>query len=295
MISFFTAYMTRLMRWPLFLGALVSLSAAASPHTDIGVKAQSFGGAFRAVADAEEIIFYNPAGLIKHRRTGSDFFYQVATDDRFHRLGIAVADTQTTSWGLGLGYTAGIDKKSDRAVDHSLYLALAMPLVTDMFALGTSFSYFYDQAIITDPYSHFFNMDVAFMVNAPLGMSFAVVADHILSPKGREKALGLSVAGAFDLEQVIKEAPLIISLDWLMNDVKNDDNLDHIFAAGMQYKALSVMPLRFGFKSALKNNENFFSFGTGFITDSFSIDGVWQQHLTIGKIRHFGVSLGLRI
>lgn len=280
----------------LIVMAVVSLTSYGHEmYPDIGVQAQSLGTAYRAVASHEDIIFYNPAGLIKHRRTGSDFFYQWSPDAQFHQLGVAVGDAQTTAWGLGLGYVALMDNKTDRAAGHLVNMALAMPIVTDMFAFGLSFSYLYDQAVSADIHNHFFNMDMGFMVNAPLGLSFAVVADHVLAAKGREKPLGLSVATAFDLGSVIEIVPLTVSFDWLMDDMKSSASLGHVVAAGMEYSALSMLPLRVGFKSSIKTGDNFLSLGAGLASSTISLDGVYQQHLTIGKIRHFGVALSLRI
>lgn len=272
----------------------LGLTIDAYAHFDIGVKAQSFGGAFRAVADAEDIIFSNPAGLIKHRKTAVDAFYQLAQQPRYHRLGLGIGDTNTSSWGMGLGYVAGIDAKKDRPVHHLAHLALAMPLVTDMFALGMSATYQYDQAQ-HEEYKHFFNMDAGFMINAPLGFSFALVVDHLLEPKGREKPMGCAMAFAFDMEEVSEIVPLVLALDWLMDNVQSDENLQHIFATGMQYKAFSLVPVRAGYKLEVQPGDHYLSLGSGIAGKNIAFDGVYQQHLSIGKFRHFGVSLTVQI
>lgn len=274
------------------LAAGITINAYA--HFDIGVKAQSFGGAFRAVADAEDIIFSNPAGLIKHRKTAADVFYQLAQRPRFHRLGIGIGDTNTSSWGMGLGYVAGIDAVKDRPLKHQAHLALAMPIVSDMFALGMSATYQYDQ-VSHEEHRHFFNLDGGFMINAPLGLGFAVVVDHLLEAKGREKPMGCAMAFAFDMAEITEAVPMVLALDWLMDNVQSDENLHHVFATGMQYKAFSLIPVRAGYKVEIQPGDHYLSLGSGIAGKNIALDGVYQQHLSIGKQRHFGVSLTMQI
>lgn len=273
----------------IFLMWLLSATAAAS--NDVGVRAQSYGGAFRAVASSNDVIFYNPAGLIKNRRIGSDFDYMIDADAHHHKLGVSVIDSQTSAWGLGLAYNAGINSQSTLATTHLLYLAMAMPIVTDMFSLGTSYSYYYDSSAAKEPFRHFFNLDLALMAQLPAGVSFAVVADHLLKPKGSEKSLGLSLASAFNFGKVFEEVPLTVSFDWLMDDVASEGDLGHIIGCGAEYIAFSMLPVRLGFKSDFTEKLKFLSMGTGIVAGRFAIDGLYQQHLAIGKLRHFGIAL----
>lgn len=257
---------------------------------DVGVRAQSFGGAYRAVASSNDIIFYNPAGLLKRRHIGADLDYKVATNQRLHGLGVSIVDSSTTAWGLGLGYNAGLNAQTDMPNTHLVQLAMSIPVVTDLFVLGTAFSYLNDPSVENQPYKHFFNMDVAIMSQLPAGLSFAVVADHLLARKGMEKTFGLSFAGAFDLGVVIDHVPLTVSFDWSMQDVASLEKLDHSLACGLQYIAYSSLPIRFGFKSELDDN-HLLSMGTGFLSEHFALDGLYQQHLTVGAIRQFGVAI----
>jgi hypothetical protein len=261
----------------------------------VGVRGQSLGDAYRAVASANDILLYNPAGLIANRHLGADADYLLASDAALHSLTVSVVDSQTTSWGLGLAYSAGITAKSDIATTHLAYLGMAMPLGTDQIALGGGFSYLYDPLDPESSYRHFFNIDVGLLADLGAGLRFAVVVDHLLSAKGREKPFGLSIGSAFALSDLVEAIPLTASFDWSMADVKNDFDLGHVLGLGFEYLAYSVVPLRIGYRSAVKENSHHLSMGTGVKVKGFALDALYQQQLTIGKIRHFGVAVRIDI
>lgn len=276
------------------IGAFVGLIPAMVFAQDVGVMAQSFGGAIRARAKSNDIIFFNPAGILKEQHIASDADYLLDASNGDYRLGASIVDSQTGAWALGLAYS-GLFKHDSEPAAHKIYMSWAMPIVTRMFALGMSTSYCYDLSIGPKPYAHFFNIDLGLFANFPYGISFALVGDNLLKPKGEEKALGLAVGAAFDVGDIVPEAPLSFSLDWLMDNVQSDGDLNHIFSAGMQYVILHTLPIRLGFKSKLWENTKLLSLGTGIITPSFSLDGLYQQDLAIGKNRHFGLALRLSL
>lgn len=267
--------------------------ALASPlcaHVDNGVIAQSFGGAYRAVALGNDIIFSNPAGLLKNRRIAVEVDY-LSGHDRSHVINGSIVDSKTTDWGLGLAYNAS--KKGSEIFLHQAYLTLAMPLISQMFALGASVNYRYDKNEASSPYRHFFNVDVGVMAMLPYGLNFAFVLDHIVKAKGREKGLGLAIGAAFDMASIVETVPLTLSFDWLMDDVKSKNSLDHRIGAGAQFVLFNVLPLRIGFQSNIKSSSHMASMGAGAIIKNFSIDGLYQQNLTVGKLRNFGFALRL--
>lgn len=162
-----------------------------------------------------------------------------------------------------------------------------------MLSFGAAFSYVHDANVENDPYRHFFNMDLGVLVTLPIGLSFAVVGDHLFKPKGLEKSMGLSMGAAFDLGVLLKPVPLTLSFDWLMDEVLSKKNLDHVIGAGAEFIVFGIVPLRLGLKSELKENQQFISMGTGIVISNFALDGLYQQHLSVGKIRHFGFALRL--
>ncbi len=254
-------------------------------HDIPGVRARSFGGAYRAVASANDTIYYNPAGLIKYGRMAVEADYLALTSEKTQNLTASVVDSTTTSWGLGLAYNTTFVSKDQLNTSHLVNLALAMPLVTERFLLGSSLYYFYDPKYENN--RHFFNMDVGLMACLPIGLTFGVVVDHLINPKAHEKGIGLSFATAFNLGDLVRDVPLTLSFDWLMNDLKSKENLDHVIASGAEYILFDVLPLRVGLTSKLKYGDNLISLGSGLLIGGFALDGLYQQHLTVGKIRNF--------
>lgn len=268
---------------------LLALAPFLAHATPLGVRAQALGSAIRAQASSNDVIFFNPAGMIKHRRIGAEVDYLQSASSLEHRIGASVIDSQTGAWALGLAYSGLM--RNEQAASHLAYLAVAMPLVTDMFSIGAAATYCHDPALGLHAEENFFNWDVGFLANLPYGIAFAMTADHLLQPKGDEKSMGLSIASAFDVGAIVEEAPLSLSFDWLMDNVKSETELDHIFGVGMQYLMFHMVPLRVGFKASVKDNDKLLSLGTGFLSSTLALDGLYQQDISVGKNRFFGVAL----
>ena len=260
-----------------------------------GVRAQSFGGSDRARSDTNNAIFYNPAGIIKKRAISPNLDYIYESQEHDHQLGISLVDSSTGIWGLGLAYVGYYT--ADRQVPnaHQVYLTAAMPIVTDMIVLGTSLYYTYDKLIGPDPHAHFFNMNVGFLVNLPIGLSFAAVADNIIKPKGKEKDLGFALAVAYDLGAVLPIVPLSVSFDWAMEDVKHAVDLHHVVMTGVQYNILDMIPIRFGYRSDLSAKQQLVSIGLGLNSGIMMLDALYQQNINLGKDRYFGFALRFNI
>lgn len=256
---------------------------------NLGVRAQSLGGAIRAEASSNDVIYFNPAGMLKYRRISTDVDYLHESSTKSSRIGASLVDSKTGQWAMGLSYNSLI--RPQQKSSHMAYFSMAMPLVSDVFVFGASLSYIHDIKIGPDPYVNFFNVDLGLLANLPYGLAFSFSADHILKPKGNEKALGLSIGAAFDLGQIVSEAPLSLSFDWLMDDVKSDEDLEHVISAGLQYLMVDVIPLRFGFKSSFIDNTKIFSLGTGIESPFISIDGLYSQDIAVGKNRYFGAAV----
>lgn len=269
---------------------LLCIVTAASVHALPLVRATSMGGAYRAMAASSDIVFYNPAGLLKNRRTSADIDYLTARDQQKHSLSVSIMDASTADWGMGMGYSASISGNAPTA--HEAIMAFAIPLFGNNFSLGTSITYEYD-AYRAASKKHFFNMNVGILAVASESLSFAIVLDQFLAEHSKKKPMAISFGTAVSFLQLSESLPLTMAIDWSMNDVSSDDNLAHVLGFGVEYIAMSVLPVRVGYQACTKESDHFLSLGIGIISENFSIDGVYQQHLTIGKHRQFGA--GLRI
>jgi hypothetical protein len=256
---------------------------------DLGVRAQSFGGAFRAVATSNDIILINPAGLLKFRRLGIEADYSYGLSNKNSRLTFSILDSKTTGWGLGLLYSADLKPGHQ---EHLGYIAVAMPLGTDMISLGGSFSYAYQPSNLK--YRHYFNSDIALMLNLPIGLTMAFVLDHLVKPKDKnEKSMGLSLATALELGKILPILPLTLSFDWQMQDIKSSVNLKQIFSFGAEFVLLSFVPIRAGFQT--DQNSKYLSLGAGLSLPVVAIDAAFSQNFSLLKERFLGIALRFNI
>ncbi len=274
------------------LTLIIAQLCCAEPH--LGVRALSYGGSYRARASSNDTIFFNPAGIIKKRRFSAEVDYIWEIKNKTHRAGASFVDSQSGAWGLGLAYNGRfvVDKKIPDS--HLLYINAAMPIVSDMFALGVSAHYAHDRDL-SSGYANFFNMNAGLLIDLPIGLSFGVVADNLIKAKGNEKDLGIALAAAFDFGAVLPLMPLSLSFDWLMDDVKNSKNLHHIIATGLQFTVVGLVPLRLGYNSDLSSREKLLSLGAGITSGIFAADALYQQNLERGEDRYFGLAARFNI
>jgi hypothetical protein len=255
------------------------------------VRAQSMGGAFRAVSSNNDAIVYNPAGLLNQPVISAQAEYLALRSNKSHRVNASLVDSQTTSWGMGVFYGSNFGEPITTV--HNLHLALAVPIIPTYLTLGGAGTYAHDPHLGFGDVKNFFNLDVGLAVGTHIGLSFAAVADHLAKPKGLEKPMGLAFATAYNLGQVKPEIPLIFAIDWLMDDVASDFDLDHQLGLGLEYLVVSLFPVRLGFNTRVKAREHKISLGTGMISGPFLLEGLYQQDLKVGSNRQFGLSLVL--
>lgn len=263
------------------------MSLAHISYADVGVKARGLGGAYRALALSNDIIFYNPAALLKHRLLGIDAFYHIMFHKDEHIWGLSLIDAKTSALALGLAYKAHINYDYKHNTAHDMKAALSFYLVPKLLSLGTSLDYTYASRAEQE---HNFNMDIAILFESPLAL--ALVIDHILKSKGLEKPMSMALALALEMDK-ISNIPLALALDWQMGDIKSDHDLQHSIALGGEYLLLPIMPLRLGFNAKPKAKDYFLSLGAGFMAYNARLDGVYEQHLLAGKNRSLGLSLAL--
>lgn len=93
---------------PLLAFALLALTAAESRafYESIGAKSIGMGGAFRALADDNSAIFFNPAGLTQNKKysIGSGYTLLRANSNNFNYLSSSIVDTKTGPMGAGIAY-----------------------------------------------------------------------------------------------------------------------------------------------------------------------------------------------
>ena len=177
--------------------------------------------------------------------------------DKAHNISASIIDSQTGAWGLGIAYYGHLvaDKKFQTRTcfmwPQPCLLSVTCLLWVLLFTSRTI------QGLGPEPFANFFNLNAGIFINLPIGLSIGAVLDNLIKPKGREKNLGFALAAAFDLGAPLRLLPLALSIDWLMDDVKNTQDLHHVIMAGGQYTIAEMVPVRLGYHfSDLSSRQN---------------------------------------
>lgn len=247
---------------------------------NMGVGYQSSAGAYRANGFANDIMFYNPAGLLKEKKYEFDIEYFFGLDKKTNGFSVALADSRTTFWSLGLAYSS-----MPSLGFHQTYLAFAFPLVKKILSFGASGHY--KRAVE----KNFFNTDFGLLLNSHVGPCLALTLNDLF-PTTMDKTKG-ALAVSYDFGAVINIIPLTISLDWIMNDLFGDGSLDHELNGSMHYLLFDLFALRAGLNNKIYLNENSISLGAGVNAKVIGIDAFYKQNLSVGKLKEFGLSARL--
>lgn len=268
-----------------FLYIILFISNYICSNTDLGIKAQSFGGAYSSVALSNDVIFYNPAGILKSKKMAFEVDYERSFLNSNNNIIASIVDSRTTAWALGLLYYADIkDKKSE---SQNAYLSLAMPIVENLLFLGSSLAYKHEKEL------NFMHMDFGLLFNSEIGFASALVFNNAFYFINRHSPIGFSLAGSYDLSKILEIFPLILSCDWLMNDAFSKNKLLHELGIGSQFIFFDTFAWRMGYKNKFYKNSQVISLGPGLLAETINIDFLYSQDLLLGANRRLGISMKL--
>ena len=249
-----------------------------------GIRALSLGKAYSSIALSNDIIFYNPSGILKYKNISLDIDYH--SIDKQNNLIISLVDSKSTDWALGILYDLQIPKQ--KIISHNAYITTAIALIKDILFFGTSFNYIYDKK------NSFTSMDFGILLDTETGLSFALSNLHSFYFSSRHLPANITLGISYDFYKIFNTTQIMISTDWQMNDAFSDKKLQHELSFGIQYILLEALPIRLGYNHKYYNEEKIISFGTGFVANSIDLDLLYRQNLIIGKNRDFGASIKLR-
>ena len=268
-----------------FLYIILFISNYICSNTDLGIKAQSFGGAYSSVALSNDVIFYNPAGILKSKKMAFEVDYERSFLHSNNTIIASIVDSKTTDWALGLLYYADIkDKKSE---SQNAYLTVAMPIVENLLSLGSSLAYKYEKQL------NFMHMDFGLLFNSEIGFASALVFNNAFYFINRHSPVGISLASSYDFSKIVEIFPLILSCDWLMKDAFSNNKLLHELSFGSQFIFFEIFAWRMGYKNKFYQNSQLISLGAGLLAETIDIDFLYSQDLLLGANRNLGVSIKL--
>jgi len=169
--------------------AVLTATEGRAFYESIGAKSVGMGGAFRAMADDNSAIFFNPAGLTQTKRytVGTGYTLVNSGSENFHYLSGSIVDTKTSPVGAGVAY---IYKKRDRDYDQQteaqeVAVALAQEYLRS-FHLGVTTHYLW-------PHRKGWRLDASALFIPSHYIIFGVIGKNLVHVKGdqREVDFGL--------------------------------------------------------------------------------------------------------
>ncbi len=263
-----------------------------------GVRAQSMGGAYRAVANGNDAIHFNPAGLNFFRRFNVDADYLYQDRGGFHWTGLSLSDSMTSVLAAGLDVHIGVDSQKSGELSYLAGFSIAYPLF-EVLSLGATIRYAYLPKMLSEEVVNQVTGDVGLMLKFPFGLSLAAVGYNLIPILSKRLPLSVGLGAAFNIggkpgfatNPIAAYSGFTIAVDWLMRDLTTKDKIEHQLSVGGEYYLLDMIPMRIGYTWSMLDQAQRMSAGLGILFQSLEIDGLFQQDLSHLQYRNFGVAL----
>jgi len=274
------------LRWsPIWIALALGAANAAQAQDLRGTRPLGMGEAYRSIANGNEALYYNPAGITAVPRYSPELHYQFNLDRALHEVDLSVVDSVTNSLGVGIGYTFVNREPGDQAVQgHRATLALAYPIVPGLFNAGAGFKYLNISQAVAGNFVSALTADVGLILTPGFGLAFALVGYNLVPITSNEAPMSMAAAGSWSMEG------LTLAFDWTL-DLESLSPPGMGFHGGAEYILFQMFPLRFGYENDQVHQQSAITFGTGFVLDWFGIDLAYQQRLERFDDRTFGVAI----
>ena len=263
-----------------------------------GIRAQSTGGAYRAVANGNDALYFNPAGLTSFRRFNLDADWIYHDRSQFHWTGVSLSDSLTSALAAGLDFHMGVDAQNAAELSYLVGFSLAYPLF-DIFSIGATLKYAYLPKILSDEAVNQVTGDVGLLLKFPFGLSLAAVGYNVIPVPSKRLPLSLGFGAAFNLggKPGVATTPaaaysgFTIAVDWLIRDLTTKNKMEHQLSVGGEYYFIDMIPVRLGYNWSMMDNSHRISAGLGLLFQVIEIDALFQQDLYQLQYRSFGAAL----
>jgi len=271
--------------------------------TQLGVRSRAMGGAGRAIANTNEAMYLNPAGMSQSARFSLDTDYVYRLNDPVHFVGLSLVDSTTNPLAAGLDFHLGIDPtQGTKSLSYLGSLALSFVLVEEAIFLGATGKYAFLPRTLGDPIQvNQFGVDAGILIKLPKGLSLAATGYNLVPTNSRRLPLSVGLGAGLNLRDDSRAAHdlisamsgLTVAFDWLLHDFSAPTGMDHQLSAGMEYLFFEAMPLRVGYSYSLARMEHELSGGFGYVSNDFGLEGFYEQNITLLENRSFGIVMRL--
>jgi len=311
-------------RWLLLALVCVSASTSAQAQDFVGARALGLSEAYRAIANGNDAIYFNPAGLSVLKRYGIEGHYVLALDEDGQQGDISLVDSKTNALAVGIAYTfQGSELTRRTTFGHTATLALAYPIFDQLFSVGAGLKYKNVTDAIAGNYLNAVSADVGILSHIPGGISIGAVGYNLVPIRSVESAhvpISAGFALAWDLgpasSMIFGGSPsfgpiqtaagvpssggfgtmrgpldgLTLSFDWLL-DFETLQGTQSRLSGGLEWLVAELVPVRAGYLWDEQTGDQRVSVGIGVIVPNFGFDVGYQQSVVQFEDRVLSLSV----
>jgi hypothetical protein len=242
-----------------------------------GARLIGHGGAQRALSNANDSIYVNPAGLALGAMYSVELGYLDDFDDGERRFNASIADSQAGSLAGGVAYTytrmrpSGATEGEARLVGHRVDVALAT-LVAEGTALGVTARYLNlgvkeGDVTVEGTKLSTFTLDAGIQWRVGGGFSLGAAGYNLTNKDRAETPVGWGAGLGYALESFSFEG-----------DVRYNAQIGKAAYTGTAgYVIAQIVPIRAAVTYDLANEKVTISGGIGFVSDRLTLDVGYQQ------------------
>jgi hypothetical protein len=260
------------------------------------------GQALRAVSQANDGFFFNPATLVLSPRASLDLLYQFNLDAKLNAAHASLLDNDEKPLPGGFAYTFVDSRFYADAVDeggnpvrverrrtgHDLRFGMAYP-ITSTLSAGLNVRYLKFDIEGTNGVNAVTG-DLGFLFHPAGGFALALVGHNLIDIASAEAPIKLGVGAGYTFERL-----LTLSFDWVV-DFQSAPEPAHEFHVGIEFVVANLIALRGGFFDDRVFNQRHFSFGAAYVGGSesrFGFGFALQQE--IGHAANRSINFLIRI
>ena len=284
--------------------ALLLLSVCARADDFLGSRPMGMGNAYRAVANGNDAIFLNPAGMALFKAYSIEAEYLMtpkfgsANGPFEHVIQASVVDNSSLqNFATGVAYTRV--QRGDQKTGNRFDMAFGVPISENLF-VGMDVEYLdfdldepgrqKDLKAITFDAGLLFRTSFGLAVGV-VGYNLTNTGEYLEHPISMGTALAYSPFGSLD-----------IAFDWLINFQKpkdatqpvRDHRVGYSYNIGIEYLLLDQIILRAGYsfdQSSPFGNANYLGAGIGYVSSLVTVDFGYRGSPSRDFGHIFGITL----
>lgn len=277
---------------------LCSSPASFGTLEELGPRARSLSGAYRAIASDNDALYYNPAGIAKAPKYNLAVDYLFDITHPHHTVGASVVDSKTGVLTAGLAYHLGIiPADQSTQLSHQALLALAIA-PHNVLSLGAELKYFWLPSTGTRGAASYLTGDFGVLASLPAGLSLSAVGYNLIPVEYAELPMALGAGAALNLGGALigpsgAYSGLTLAFDWVLKDLLKQEKLRHSLHGGAELLLFEMWALRTGYQLILADDAHSMSVGTGLVSSVVGLDLLFDFGIARSDKKTFGAAINI--